>query len=632
MTSRQQSPAPNPGSGPGTGRAGVIARRAGPAAIVAGFVLMCAWSWRKWPDIVVDFGKELYIAWQLAEGRTLYTDIAYFNGPLSPYLNALWFRLFGASFMTLALCNIAILALILWMLWIILVRIAGRGAATAGCLFFVAIFAFGQFTLIGNYNYVCPITHEINHGMALSLSSMLLLSLWAGKRRAWLAAACGGALGLVFLTRAELFLAAALAVAAGFALIVRAELPGARRWLASAGTIAGFAAAVPALAFFLLATRMSAGQALVGTLGTWPSVVRGDVARLPFYRRGMGLDDPAVNLGKLALWSALYAAFFGLAALIARGTLRGDRSAGRGSGVRAAGAGSNARALLTERGIAAAVLLAVGGTLLLARPAIAWNDIARPFPIVILALGVWCLRGDLRCPGEDRGRGILRFSMIVFALGMLFKMILYTRLHHYGFAHAMPAAMLAIAAAIAWVPRWIAGRGGSPLVFRAAAVAVLAVILVEFLQTNAFIFAGRIFPVAQGADRIIADERGRFVSDVLDELARRAAPGETLAVFPEGAMLNFLARRANPTPYPILMPTEMTMFGEDRILGALEAHPPDYIALVHRNTSEFGVTFFGRDYAQRIRTWIMSRYEPVFQAGAEPFQDQRFGIILLHRR
>jgi hypothetical protein len=53
----------------------------------------------------------------LSAGKTLYTDVAYFKGPLSPYLNALWFRLFGVSVTTLIVCNLAILGVIVWLFY-----------------------------------------------------------------------------------------------------------------------------------------------------------------------------------------------------------------------------------------------------------------------------------------------------------------------------------------------------------------------------------------------------------------------------------------------------------------------------------------------------------------------------------
>ena len=89
-----------------------LPRWLGPAGLVVAFTLLAAWSWRKWSDPVIDFGLDPYIAWQLTSGKVLYADIAYRNGPLSQYLNALWFWLFGVSLRTLVLVNLACLVAI----------------------------------------------------------------------------------------------------------------------------------------------------------------------------------------------------------------------------------------------------------------------------------------------------------------------------------------------------------------------------------------------------------------------------------------------------------------------------------------------------------------------------------------
>ena len=44
---------------------------------------MAAWSWRTWPDVFIDFGREAYVAWRLSEGDVLHRDIVYVSGPLS---------------------------------------------------------------------------------------------------------------------------------------------------------------------------------------------------------------------------------------------------------------------------------------------------------------------------------------------------------------------------------------------------------------------------------------------------------------------------------------------------------------------------------------------------------------------
>ena len=106
----------------------------------------------------------------------------------------------------------------------------------------------------------------------------------------------------------------------------------------------------------------------------------------------------------------------------------------------------------------------------------------------------------------------------------------------------------------------------------------------------------------------------------LDALEPIVAPGASLAVLPEGVMLNYLLRRETPLPFVNFMPPEVLAFGEDAMVHALERHPPDIVVFVHRDTSEYGFELFGTDpeYGRRIMTWIRARYGSIDVIGHEP--------------
>ena len=97
-------------------------------------------------------------------------------------------------------------------------------------------------------------------------------------------------------------------------------------------------------------------------------------------------------------------------------------------------------------------------------------------------------------------------------------------------------------------------------------------------------------------------------------------------------MLNYLARMPSSIPYTFFVPFDVILFGEERILSSLKASPPDYVALLHRDTSPYGFAIFGRDYARGIWAWVRDNYEAEGVFGAPPFQSARFGILLLKRR
>ena len=124
-----------------------------------------------------------------------------------------------------------------------------------------------------------------------------------------------------------------------------------------------------------------------------------------------------------------------------------------------------------------------------------------------------------------------------------------------------------------------------------------------------------------------------MVARALRDLEDRVEPGASLGVLPEGVMINYLARIPASTPHTNFMPPEVILYGEDRIRGDFALSPPDYVALVHKDTTEYGFPLFGRDYGNALYGWILENYEPVRLFGNRPFQDvSRFGIEIRKRK
>jgi hypothetical protein len=119
---------------------------------------------------------------------------------------------------------------------------------------------------------------------------------------------------------------------------------------------------------------------------------------------------------------------------------------------------------------------------------------------------------------------------------------------------------------------------------------------------------------------------------ILSEIARHSRPDQTVAVWPQGALVNVLSQRRNPTPYIVLLPPEIEMFGEETICRAYEETPPDFIVLAHCDTLFYGQGWFGHGYACDLWRWMERNYTPVFKAGAEPFKNADFGMVLMERR
>jgi hypothetical protein len=609
---------------------GVIAAAAG---------AMLVWTWGTWAAPIVDFGGQLYTAWQLSAGKVLYRDVAFYNGPLSQYVNSLWFRLFGVSLRTLVLCNLAIAGVLTLLIHAVLRRVAGPLAAEAGCLVFVLLFALAGFTMTGNYNYLCPYSHEMTHGVLLSL--LALLCVW-GYRRWGLAALAGGgvALGLTFLTKAEVFVAAAAGCVAALTLTLWAERPTWQRGACMAGTFAVGALVPPACAFALLRTAMPASAALTGTLGSWVVATNPQLTAQPFYQDLTGLSDAGGNLWLLLRQAGFYGAVLILAGLIAWGVAR--LKGRRGSTVQPArrpepapGAGSAAGPVSAARALAAGgVFCVTAATLYRFAAPMDWVQAGRPLPLFMLVVGAVLLAQFVRRKGdlEARRRAMRRASLVVLALALMGKMILAVWIGHYGFVLAMPATMVLVVLLLDWLPAALRPLRCDATVMAAAGVGMLVPAVVAMLGIQGSWIERRTCEVAPGTlDAFRCEPGGQCLNDFVREFSARAAPGQTLAVMPEGAMLNYLCRRESSVPYPNYLPLEMALYGEEAMLAALQAHPPDWIALTNRSMEEYGVQWFTRDYGRAVGAWLAVNYGPAATIGAPVFEGKDFGILLLKR-
>ncbi|MEW6267761.1 MAG: glycosyltransferase family 39 protein [Thermodesulfobacteriota bacterium] len=560
------------------------------ALLGGAFVALLTWSWGRWPDVLVDFGRELYVPWQLASGRVLYRDVAYFNGPLSPYFNALWFALLGPSLRVLALVNGALVLLFVVLLYRLLERIGSRPSALIGCATFLLLFAFGQQLPIGNYNYLAPYSHEITHGTLLGLAALLLLDRFARTERTRDLVACAVCVGLALLTKPEVALAVVVAVSAGVLLVLAAHRSAARRRPRSLAVYVGAVALPPFLAAGLLALALPLGDAVAGVLGGHRWLLTDEITSLRFYRSTMGTLVPSASLRTVATWTAAWLLFLAVAAAL-DAVWRPQRIA---SHVRGA--------------IAFFATLAV---LLLVRGDVRWMQALLPLPVVALLAAVGFTLAALRARDDTRrARLVLAAATALLSLLLLAKIVLRVRAAHYGFVLAMPATMLAIVLIWDWlVP--LVRRGGDGAVVRGALLAALAVIVAVHFERTASFYAAKTHLVGRGGDVLRADGRGIEVARLLSEIERGTPPGATLAVVPEGAMVNYLTRRPSSTPHVSFMPVEMAMFGEDEMLASLERRPPDFVLLVARPMHEFGLAGFGVDYGRRIAGWIGAHYRPV---------------------
>lgn len=568
-------------------------KRGAPALLIgAVLVAMLALTWRTWPDPLIDTGRELYTAWRLTEGDALYRDVAYFNGPLSPYVNAFTMLVLGPSLDAIMLVNGLILVAIVVALYRLLRLLSDRLTATAATVVFVVGFATLRLLGIGNYTFVTPYAHELTHGTLLLLAMLLGLTryLLSGSRAALVAASiCAG---LACLTKPE------VAAAALAGLLIPLALARLRDF-----ALAVAVTAIPVvLAFAALLTRLSAAEALAGITGPFRYALSASVRDQPFYRQVMLGSDARESLAIAAVVTLVELALVAIG--IAAGRVR-------------------------RRSVAAvAVGIAVAAALLLIVPSpFMFLFVMRSAPLLLPAIvGVlgwrWWRAHD--------AIALARLALAIVASVLLIKIALTAGPQHYGFALAMPAAMVLTLAGLAWLPERLEARGTSGWPLRAVVLGVWAATLPMLL----FVHAHRTGELTQLVNAGTANSY-RARSRTLDEaislvagfLAARTPSESTVAVLEQGAWLNFLIQRRNSTPYVTVLPPEVAIFGERAIADAFARRPPDYLVrLPFTGQDDYQVDGL-HDYAPRLDRFVRERY-----VNAMPPQLERLPVALRRRR
>lgn len=570
-----------------SGRPAAVKDLTGLAALA---LLLLAVTWGRWPDLLSDFGRELYIPWQISQGQVLYRDLFYLNGPLSPYYHALLFRVFGASLLVLVLSNLAVLALATVLIYQIIRDMSDRRTAQAAVLVFLLLFAFGHLENSGNYNFITPYSHEMTHGLLLALALLALLARDPEGRRARGLALAGLLYGLIFLTKVEIFVAATAMVLAWLSWLRRE-----RRLQAISMVL--MAAIIPVVVFgLILVMQMDWRTALAGLGGGWSHLLRAPLIGQFFYRKLSGLDNPG-------LYGRLFLA--GIASVLLL--------------IAAAGCYDYCRHRRRTRWLEAGIGLCLLGALWLKAPfppVLAGPEL----PLVALAGITWAIKNTTREKIHQTGprplptdHYLLLWSVLAAAL--LLRLGLRPRLPHYGFVLALPAALLLVVLALHHIPRLLAAWYGGGQSFRRLALGGLAVSVGFWLALSGICYATKTVWVGHGADAIRTYSARREplsagLAEAVAYIEEHTPPASTLAALPEGALINYLTRRLNPTPYLSYMPAEMAVAGEEAMLAALEQARPDYVLVVRRGMQEYGYLPYGAgDFSPQILSWLDREYE-----------------------
>ncbi len=576
------------------------------------FLLMLIVSWQRWSSVIADSGRELDLPLRLLRGEWLYRDVHYLYPPLSPYFNALLYRVFGPHLSVLQVSGVLCSLLLVWLCG----RIARRLLpANESALAVCGVIVWCVFKPAGNL--ISPYAYAALHALLLALAALWLTLRYAESRRARELCGAGLCVGLAAITKQEFALAAALTLVAALLYLHRTNWRTIARGLALAA-LPALAVAIPVYAW------------LFQRIG-WPTLIVDChlffthlPASLVYYnRQRTGLAQPLASLWQMLGAVAVCGAAIGLVCWWS--TRHMQASVWQEHGVQPLGCQSAPRArgklklelhALWRKRLFFPVACLLIACLVGLTSAGQWDGSPlRALPLLLLALIVleW-RRGNNANPA--------RFIVAVYSLAVLTRVVLRVPsggafgsfflptsllLVYYWLTQALPQALQkwtqdeqAVARA-----RTI-GRG-----LFVAAWLITAVVFGIRYRTN----YGYAINTPRGT-LYTTRQIGPVYREALDFIATHTQPDEAIAVLPEGSDLTFLSGRRMPLRHQILIPGLLSERDETAAIELLERQRVRYVLLVNRPMREFGAVAFGRDFYPRLGGWTAAHYRVAQVFGA----------------
>jgi len=579
-----------------------------PAILILGLV-MATISWQKWADLIVDYGQQLYLPWQLSEGKVLYRDLDYLFGPFSAYFHALLFKIFEPGIMVLVWFNLGVVTALSSLIYVIFKYISDRLTATLATLAFLGIFAFGQYAGGGNFNFVCAYVYELAHGVFLSFLILWLFIQTLERPSRFKLILIGLLTGLVYLTKPEAFLAITAAMVMGFYFLFKNKtLPDNSLYLLLSTFLI-----IPILATLYFSIHMPLSQALFYILLPWLHVFGSSMSDLPMYQWVMGTDFLGKNI-----WEMFY--YFFMIIGFCLGLVFMDRWLNKFSKI----------SYLAGWGVSLLMVSSLG----LWQNLLPIFELPRSLPLIILAYCIFLILKLKKSTEENSNRnlGLLVFS--VFSLVLMFKMIFHVQVSHYGFALALPATLILIHILTHEIPRQVPMNLKPLNIYRPIAITVVVIFIGLHIQFEYKMYSFKGQPVGKGLDTLVdyhsfLNPRGVIFNNAIDFIQEEIPKEAHFAAVPGSIMLNYMTRRESSLKYIYLDPGAFQLIGDYKIYADLQRIRPPYIVLGEQKFSEQGRTHFGKDFGKHILQWIHENYIVIQQYGAEPFVTEAFGIQIL---
>ncbi|HXU10002.1 MAG TPA: glycosyltransferase family 39 protein, partial [Blastocatellia bacterium] len=581
-------------------------------------------SWERWGNPLVDCGREMNQPLRLASGEMLYSGVRHIYGPLSPYVNAFLYKIFGPSLGVLYADGIVTAMIILTMVYWLSRRLMERSASTAATLSVMWLCAFKQAG-----NYVLPYSYSALHGCALGLVSLALLIRFIERRelarpRYAMLALSGAVAGLAMLAKTEMGLAALSAGIAGVALTCS---PNVRRIL-----VHGLAYLAPALVlalgvygYFVARTGWNtiAHESFLFFRNLPPELVY-------FNKRVSGFDQPLQSIVQMLGAAVRLASLGGVIATVSMlfARRRHEPSATHikiaDLSVSDAGSASYGQIwLLLALSIAIFVVVPFSG-------ALNWEKgpyLAMPVLLIGLIAFEFARYRKQTSKGESNVQTIVLLVITVYALASLARVILRVRSGGAYASYLLPGSVILFT--YGWAQPFAdlfrdqrtrrLARNIAIGVILADAVLTAGLLSIRYRDKNTYLLK------TDRGNMLAVPDLGQSMNEAIGFIKRETSESDPVAVMPEGTSLNFFTGRPNPLREEITTPGYLDEAGEARAIKQLIDSNTKLILLTNRATPEFGAKVFGQDYCRTLMGWIEQNFEECAILGPNHDPSQQIG-------
>jgi len=610
-----------------------IDRRDGACFAVMAVSFACGlWiSWQRWGNPLVDCGREMNEPLRLAQGQMLYSDVRHIYGPLSPYLNAGLFKIFGPSLAVLCGDGIVTAMIIVVLVYWLARRLMGRVESTAAALSVMWLCAFKQAG-----NYILPYSFAALHGSAFGLLALTLILAYVdivtqtdvadrkltphlfGRRSARIVAA-GLLTGLALLAKTEMGIPPLLT---GVLAVVWLNRSSPRLLTARLSAFIVPAAAIVLAAYGVIAARIGV-RSLFGDSFLLLINMPSELAY--FNKRMSGFDDTIgslIQIAGMSLRVGLFAATVGLLSLAISRSRKGNENRSNGKPNQT---GSAQLSLMTLVAAFLFVAVSFAGRMQLEKgPYLA-------MPVILIALIIAEFRSLISRGAGKResinSNSITVLLLSVYAITSLVRVLLRVRSGGAYASYLLPVSVILFVLC--------ASRIGPDLLKQARAVklarGIMLTIIFMWIAATAAVFAGRYkkdntFTLATSrGTMLVANDLGAAFKQAIEFVESETAPNDSLVVLPEGTSINFFTGRPNPLREEITTPGFLDDEGEKRAIHQIEQADTRFIFIANRPTPEFGAVVFGRDYCKHLMGWIEQNYSLCAVFGKDTGADSEIG-------